>query len=307
MGNVSITLGSSFYSSGGDTINPKTWPAAPTGDGNSPGTGGGSGGSSGGGSGGSSYDQTTLDAIAYVNSVLSQGYYTTPYSATSSHHIDVGADASAWGSNTTASLGNLYDFDSGNTYTATYDRVSQIDSTTETSLDATWGSITPTIADPTGDQQFAFSSDGNTNQQANGYLNTSSPTGQGSGTYTPFLRLNESLILFIEFLWNDGYQTSQPSGITWSSYSGMPGSYSNLNDNSANSPSLAIDPSQSIISVIKDFAQLYAEASGTLDSGNSYSNSRAIFDYGSQDFMGSGYNWTFGLGRVTGITLNSNP
>ena len=304
MGNVSITLGSSFYSSGGDTINPKTWPAAPTGDGNSPGTGGGSGGgsgeSSGGGGGGSSYDQTTLDAIAYVNSVLSQGYYTTPYSAANSHHTDVGADASAWGSNTTASLENIYDMDSATSYTATYDRVSQIDSTTETSLDAAWGSITPTIADPTGNE-FAFSTDGNTNNQAYGFLNSSSPTSQGYGVYTPFLRLNESLILFIEFLYNDGYQMNVPSSIDWASYSGMPGTYNNLNDIMGSSPSLTIDPSQSIISVIKDFAQLYAEASGTLDSGASNSSSLSIFDYGPSDSVGSGYNWTFGLGRVTSI------
>ena len=312
MGNVSITLGSSFYSSGGDTINPKTWPVAPTGDGVSPGTGSGGTGGTGGTGGGASYDQATIDAITYFNNVLTQGYGDTDL--TPSYLTAKAANQFIWG--TTDPVGNNktgYSTFVNNPTTVSYDAVNSIDINTVTGLDQTWKDATRSIpgwnqTNP-GHVTDIWYSDGTTGSSVVGtYANSSMISNHGGQGYTmwqPLISITEDLALIIQYNYNDGFGGSPYNSNYVTNYYATigQGSFDNFNSMGLTNGDMTINinPDIQVSTLLKNIAMLYDNPSPTLDS-MTQNNANSIFDYGDPSTGGYGadYDWAFGLIRITG-------
>lgn len=304
MGNLSITLGSSFYSSGGDTINQKTWPTAPTGDGVSPGTETNTGGSSGGS--GSSYDQATIDAITYFNNVLTQGYNDASVQANYPQNTSVtSSNQTFWGTSDPTSQSGNY-----NTYlnTVNYTGVTSIDINNVTGLDQPWKDAAATNSitgyTPSSDSEEIWHSDGMYGLNP-GYEMTKD-SNNSDYTFLPAIYLTEDLVLILK---------SEPynSMMNWMGGTPQPDFQTNSMNNVINNltnvggfgmgsdPYIALNPDLTIAQLLKDFAYLYDtyQGMGTLPSGGSYTSSEAIEDDGS----GNGYYlFSLGLARVTSFT-----
>ena len=303
MGNLSITLGSSFYSSGGDTINQKTWPTAPTGDNVSPGTGTDTGGT--GGTGGSSYDQATIDAITYFNNVLTQGYNDASVQANYPQYFSTSSsNQTFWGTSDPTSQSSSYQ-----TYmkTVSYTGVTSIDINNVTGLDQPWKDAAATNSitgyTPSSDSEEIWHSDNMYGlnpgyEMPKDYMNS-------DYTFLPAIYLTEDLVLFLK---------SEPyNSMFWQSTVPNPDfSVNNMNNvinnltnvtgfGQGSDPYIALNPSLTVAQLLKDFAYLYDtyQGTGTLPSGGSYSSSEAIEDDGS----GNGYYlFSLGLARVTSVT-----
>lgn len=337
MGNLSITLGSSFYSTGGDTINQKTWPTPPTGDGNSPGTDTDTGGSGGTGSG---YDQATIDAITYFNNVLTRGYGDVDPSTDSYFEYDDGMGGGPqnilstrssndliWGSDDPTTISQLggsspySPYSSNGTYNVNWQGLHSIDMNNVTDLDKSWVSASRTIPgyNPTvtaGDADAVWSTDGsNYGTGVYGFIdNMSFPTMRG----VPFISLTQDIALIINFNAlnpGGGYNMNgwMPSDLQLSS-SGAGNTFNNFNsyswgdpNNNPTSVSISLEPSKTVAEILLDFAKLFDSWSGSntvLSTGSTASNCENL--YNEYDMYGSmqvaGYDWSIGLVKITSIT-----
>lgn len=333
MGNLSITLGSSFYSSGGDTINQKTWPTAPTGDNVSPGTGTDTGGSGGSGSGHpSGYDAATVEAITYLNNVLTRGYGDVDPTTTGDFDYDDGMGSGSqnlltttpsntltWGSNDANNLSSLNGNYTNSMKTVYYNGVREIDLNTVTGLDQPWLSVARSIPNYTASSDFedVWTSDGSmygTNATAQfDYSGSSIPTQR----LLPGIALTEDLMLMFQ-VGNHPQGGFQQMGMTPMSVNfilngtGTGNSFENLNSyywDNMYSITIGLDGGKTVAEILYDVAKLfdsYNHGNGnnpTLSSNTTATRSENL--YLDMDFMNSymtaGYDWSIGIARVTSM------